>query len=803
MFEVTAWKTLFGAVGVLALLGIPVVLWMRRRASRRARGSEHAWGGLLEGGSGGSTPDGWEDVSSRFIEDFIPEVEEEKHESAQSGIVREVVGNSPGSLDDVEEGVRVIKRESREVPPEEEALPPEDEAPPEDDEGPVLLVDEAPTAEPGAPWWEDLPTPEGAEYRRVADDLLDAALDEPPESPAEDEPSHRPAEDARAAAELDSEAQVTAGGVLADDEEAPGAVETSEYADSPLRMRIPAVSEVRDDAASGEDAPDGEEESEVFLLTREGEGVADAPVEPAREDRVDDEVLEAAPESPPEPGFEEQEDESPPSRNEESILEEGESDEVSPDSQALEPEEAPSPPEPEEKAAPETAAEEDLISLIQRERAEDDAFSHSAAAPEEPEAKEDAEALDFSLEDEVEELVHAAAPPPAASHEAPANTPSELIRELVADICPGDLLLAENMEQKLPAWTPGVVNAAGIDLGQRESARQTPASEEYLRLAILEMILGRNEDATDHLKESLRRTSRLAPVLNALAVASYRREKVDPAISYSREALREAGRDVPMQAVVSMNLGYFYQSKGDDEKAAESYEKALAYVGPQGGINQLSTLRMRVGRLFRRLGDKEKAREHLSEAAHMFHRLGDRRNEARAHTALASVLSESGEYEAAQVSLDDALNLCQKIGDKAGEALVYGQMGMSFAAQEQFTRALRYYENALRLNRGLENRKGEAANLSGMGNIHYARGDMPEAREAYEAALEISREQGSVLAQGVVLGSLGRVHFEGHEWEASRECLSKARRIFQELGAAEALDSIMGMLRALDKRGDA
>ena len=802
MFEVTAWKTLFGAVGVLALLGIPVVLWMRRRALRRAKGSAHALGGLLEGGSGGSTPDIWEDVSSRFIEDFIPEVEEEKHESAQSGIVREVVGNSPGSLDDVEEGVRVIKEENREVPPEEEALPPEDEAPPEDDEGPVLLVDEAPTAEPGAPWWEGLPTPEGAEYRRVADDLLDAALDEPPESPAEDEPSYRPMENARAAAELDSETQVTVGGVLADEEEAPGVAETSEYADIPLRIRIPAVSEVRDDAASGEDARDGEEESEVFRLTREGEGVAAAPAEPAREDQVDDEVLEVARESSPEPRLEEQEDKESPSWNEGSILEEDEPDEVSPDSQALEPEEAPSPPEPEEKAAPETAAEEDLISLIQRERAEDDAFSHSAAAPEEPEAEEDAEALDFSLEDDVEELVRAAAPPPAASHEAPANTPSELIRELVADICPGDLLLAENMEQKLPAWTPGVVNAAGIDLGQRESARQTPASEEYLRLAILEMILGRNEDATDHLKESLRRTSRLGPVLNALAVASYRREKVDPAISYSREALREAGRDVPMQAVVSMNLGYFYQRKGDDEKAAESYEKALAYVGSQGGINQLSTLRMRVGRLFRRLGDKEKARENLSEAAHLFHRLGDRRNEARAHTALASVLSETGEYEAAQVSLDDALNLCQKIGDKAGEALVYGQMGMSFAAQEQFTRALRYYENALRLNRGLENRKGEAANLSGMGNIHYARGDMPEAREAYEAALEISREQGSVLAQGVVLGSLGRVHFEGHEWEASRECLSEARRIFQELGAAEALDSIMGMLRALDKRGD-
>ena len=515
---------------------------------------------------------------------------------------------------------------------------------------------------------------------------------------------------------------------------------------------------------------------------------AEAPAEPAREARSDDEVAEAAREWQPEPRFEGQDDEPPPPRPEEGVLTEGK------------PEEAPAARDPAEEPAPASVSEEDVISLIQRERDGDDAFSQGDALHEEPGVSEDAEALEFHADEDAGQIASGAASPTAASPEAPANTPSELIRELVADICPGELLLAENMEQNLPAWTPGVVNAAGIDLGQRERTRQTPAAEEYLRLAILEMILGLNEDATGHLKESLRRASRLAPVLNALAVASYMRDKVEPAISYSREAFREAGRDVPVQAVISRNMGYFYQRKGDYEKAAESYEKAIAYIGPEGELDQLSTLRMRVGRLFRRLGDKEKAGEHLSGAAHLFHRSGDKRNEARAHTALASVLTETGEYEAAQVSLDEALNLCQKIGDKAGEALVYSQMGVSFAAQEQFTRALRYYENALRLNRGLENRKGEAANLSGMGNIHYARGDLPEAREAYEAALEINREQGSVLAQGVALGSLGRVHFEAREWAASRERLSEARRIFQDLDAAEALESIVGMLRALEKR---
>ncbi len=779
MFELAVWKIMFGAVGVVALLGIPVVLWMRRRALQRTRRSAHARGGDSKGGSRGSALDSWEDVSSRFIDDFIPDVDEDREdedrqEAAQSGSVREVAANSSESLDDVEEGVRIIEVESREVLTDE-TPPAEGEAPPGDDEKPVSGADKAPASETDAPWWDGLSEPVDAEYPREADELMEASLVEPPASPAK----------------VDSETRFEE---VLDDEEMQEAAEVSQGAGAPLRMRIPAVSEVRVDAP----APEEEGEEEVLRLTREGEGVADAPAEPAREDR-DDEAVEAARESRPEPQFEEHVDEPPRTQPEEPAFAEAEPDEAPPDSQVLEPEEGSSPPEPEEESAPAPVAEEDVISLIQRERAEDEDFSQSAALQEEPGVAEDTGEIDFPLDDDVEELVPGEAAPLAASHETPANTPSELIRELVADFCPGDLLLAEDLEHKLPAWTPGVVNAAGIDLGQRERTRQTPASEEYLRLAILEMILGRNQDATEHLKESLRRASRLAPVLNALAVASYLREKVEPAISYSREAFREAGRDVPVQAVISRNMGYFYQRKGDDQKAAESYEKTIDYIGPQGALEQLSTLRMRVGRLFRRLGDKEKAREHLSEAAHLFHRSGDRRSEARAHTALASVLTETGEYEAAQVSLDGALNLCQKIGDKAGEALVYSQMGVSFAAQEQFTRALRYYENALRLNRGLENRKAEAANLSGMGNIHYARGDLPEARESYEAALEINREQGSVLAQGVALGSLGRVHFEGREWEASRECLTEARRIFLDLGAAEALDSIMELLRALEK----
>ena len=177
MLEMAAWKTVFGAAGVLALLGIPVVLWMRHRALRRARDSAQEWGGVWEGRPEGGTPAGWEDVSSRFIDDFIPDVDEERQEAAQSGSVREAAADPPESLDDVEEGVRVIEEERREVPGEDEVLPPEaeGEALSEDEEEPALPSDKASAPGQKAPWWEGLSAPLDAERPHKADELPAAA----------------------------------------------------------------------------------------------------------------------------------------------------------------------------------------------------------------------------------------------------------------------------------------------------------------------------------------------------------------------------------------------------------------------------------------------------------------------------------------------------------------------------------------------------------------------------------------------------------------------------------------------------
>ncbi len=465
---------------------------------------------------------------------------------------------------------------------------------------------------------------------------------------------------------------------------------------------------------------------------------------------------------------------------------------------------------PERESAPGVSREEELFSLVQREGGGEDAPSGGAVLQEETGAERAANfagAVNSPPGDDAGgRAVPAdpgAAPPSVAgsgSRAASDETSSGRVRELVAELCPGDLLLMESLERELPGWAADAADAARADLEERQRGRRPPAPEEYLRLGILEVILGRGDRATRHLKESLRRTSAFGPVLNALAVTSCLREKMEPAISYCREAAREAGRDASVQAAVAQNLGSFYERKGEGSRAAESYEAALRYIGPQGEAGRVSRLRMRVGQLFLRQGAYEKAGENLSEAAHAFHVLGEAGNEARAHVALASARTRAGKCESAQDSLEVALGLCRKNADKTGEALVYGQMGVTFAAQQQLTRALCYYENALGLNREIGNKRGEAASLDGIGGIHCARGDFPEAREAYEAALEISREGGRARATAKLLRNLGRIHLEQGEREAARARLLEALGVFRRIGAADAAHQVAETLEGLDGR---
>ena len=373
---------------------------------------------------------------------------------------------------------------------------------------------------------------------------------------------------------------------------------------------------------------------------------------------------------------------------------------------------------------------------------------------------------------------------PVATEPLPERPPAELIRSIVAEVCPGELLLVETAVAPLPEWARAAVTAARNDLDRRSAERQPIDAGEYLRLAIVENATGLHDEADAHLKEALPRSDRFGPVLNALAVTSLARGKMAPAIVYCKEALRETGGDDSVRAAASSNLGDLYDLQGDAARATEAYETAIQCLQAREDPRWLSRLHLRVGRLYRRLGQADKARLHLSDSVRLFKDSGDHAGHVQSLAALGSALTESGLHDLALRNFEEAVRICLRTGDKPGAALVQDELGVAYTAQDQLTRALAYFESALWLYRDLDNRKAEAATLSNMAKIYDSRGDIGEARQLYESALEIDPE----------VGHAGRPHPASGDQGGARAKLLQAEEILSRAESAEQQEYVQRMI---------
>ena len=373
----------------------------------------------------------------------------------------------------------------------------------------------------------------------------------------------------------------------------------------------------------------------------------------------------------------------------------------------------------------------------------------------------------------------------AATEALPEGSPGELIRSIVADICPDELLLVGTAQPSLPEWAGAAVTALRNDLDRRQAERNPADANEYLRLAVVENAMGLHEEAEGHLKEALPRSERFGPVLNALAVTSLARGRVAPAIVYCKEALRETGGDDFVRAAASSNLGDLYDLQGDAAQATEAYETAIDCLQAQGDSRWLSRLHLRVGHLYRRVGQADKARLHYSDSVRLFKDSGDEAGHVQSLAALGSSLTESGLHDLALRSFEEAVRICLRTADKPGAALVQDELGIAYMAQDQLTRAIAYFQSALSLHRELGNRQSEAATLSHIGKIHDSRGDVDEAQRFYEAAMEIDRELGHDAGEAA-----RQPQIESGDQEAARAKLLRAEEIFSRAGSAEYREDV-------------
>ncbi len=244
-------------------------------------------------------------------------------------------------------------------------------------------------------------------------------------------------------------------------------------------------------------------------------------------------------------------------------------------------------------------------------------------------------------------------------------------------------------------------------------------------------------------------------------------------------------------AVLLNNLGYVYWQLGDNRKATEYYEKALAIDINVFGDNH-SNVAIRynnLGEAYRALGDAYKATEYFEKALAIF---GDNHpNVARGYNNLGAAYHDLGDVRKATEYFEKALAIDINVfGDNhPNVATGYNNLGAAYRVQGEARKATEYYEKALAIDINVfdDNHPNVARDYNNLGAAYHDLEDAHKATEYFEKALAIDinvfGDNHSKVA--IRYNNLGMAWKELGEVRKATEYYEKALLIFTDVYGIE------------------
>ncbi|HET9864719.1 MAG TPA: tetratricopeptide repeat protein, partial [Steroidobacteraceae bacterium] len=178
--------------------------------------------------------------------------------------------------------------------------------------------------------------------------------------------------------------------------------------------------------------------------------------------------------------------------------------------------------------------------------------------------------------------------------------------------------------------------------------------------------------------------------------------RTEVAIATAYEAMRERARrraDAYFEVLATRGLANIALRSGDAARAAQLFERVIAFVERPRNPGLYARLRGDFGRALLALGEFDRALELHSEAFRLFASRGNDRRAAHELLALATIQLRTGNPELALDAVEGALPLFQRSQDQPGKAAALRIAGMAAAGMDRHERALEYLQDAERLER--------------------------------------------------------------------------------------------------------
>ena len=229
------------------------------------------------------------------------------------------------------------------------------------------------------------------------------------------------------------------------------------------------------------------------------------------------------------------------------------------------------------------------------------------------------------------------------------------------------------------------------------------------------------------------------------------------------------------------HLAQIYRVLGMMEQSGEYRHKELQLCRAVGERKGEALVLMNLGWYYHDLGDKLQAKACHENALQIYQEIADLKGEGRALSALGWFYISTRDKQNALLHLQQALKLCSEVGDKKGVGVILSRLASLYDDLNQKEEAKTYTHQAITIFREVHAQREEAWGLGKLGQILITLAQREEGKFHLEQALHIFREVQDRRGEAWVLAGLGWVSIELNQQEQAKQALEQALSIFQDV----------------------
>lgn len=232
-------------------------------------------------------------------------------------------------------------------------------------------------------------------------------------------------------------------------------------------------------------------------------------------------------------------------------------------------------------------------------------------------------------------------------------------------------------------------------------------------------------------------------------------------------------------ALALNNLGYYFENKGENNKAFTYFNQALSLFKLINDTKNIGTTYSNLGSVYDNLGDIRSAIDYYFKSLRIRESLQENLGMGNNLHNIASLYYRQGEFENAYQFSQKSLAIREKIKDKSGMASSHALMAQLCYENADTACAISNYLKSADYYNSLNEKYSEGRANTHLGKIYKLRGQFDKAREHYLKALDIYTKIGEDVSTITLFNNLSDIELATQSIASSLEYAQRAYALAQ------------------------